>query len=103
VGRQALAALTGARAQEMRIEKARADSELQVAREIQKSLLPEVLPVIPGFEVAASSEACFSVGGDLEVEDETVLDEQVESVECRWCGAAGESIEVLVTEVDPAS
>ena len=65
VGRQALAALTGARAQEMRIEKARADSELQVAREIQKSLLPEVLPEIPGFQVAASSEACFSVGGDL--------------------------------------
>ncbi len=65
VGRQALAALTGARAQEMRIEKARADSELQVAREIQKSLLPEVLPVIQGFEVAASSEPCFSVGGDL--------------------------------------
>ncbi len=49
----------------MRIEKARADSELQVAREIQKSLLPAVLPSIPGFEVAASSEACFSVGGDL--------------------------------------
>lgn len=65
VGRQALAALTGARAQEMRIEKARADSELQVAREIQKSLLPAVLPPIPGFDVAASSEACFSVGGDL--------------------------------------
>jgi sigma-B regulation protein RsbU (phosphoserine phosphatase) len=65
VGRQALAALTGARAQEMRIEKARADSELQVAREIQKSLLPAVLPEIPGFEVAGSSEACFSVGGDL--------------------------------------
>ena len=65
VGRQALAALTGARAQEMRIEKARADSELQVAREIQKSLLPAILPAMPGFEVAASSEACFSVGGDL--------------------------------------
>lgn len=65
VGRQALAALTGARAQEMRIEKARADSELRVAREIQKSLLPTVLPEIPGFEVAASSEPCFSVGGDL--------------------------------------
>ena len=44
----------------------------------------------------------FSVGGDLEVEDETVLEEHVESVECRWCGAAGESIEVLATEADPA-
>lgn len=65
VGRQALAALTGARAQELRIEKARADSELQVAREIQKRLLPAELPIIPGFDVAASSEPCFSVGGDL--------------------------------------
>ena len=65
VGRQALGAVTAARAQEMRIEKARADSELQVAREIQKSLLPAVLPRIPGYEVAASSEACLSVGGDL--------------------------------------
>ncbi|MBK5255271.1 MAG: SpoIIE family protein phosphatase [Vicinamibacteria bacterium] len=65
VGRQALAALTGSRAQELRIEKARADSELQVAREIQKRLLPAELPAIPGFDVAASSEACFSVGGDL--------------------------------------
>ena len=32
----------------------------------------------------------FSVGGDLTVEDETVLDERVDTVECRWCGAAGE-------------
>ncbi|MEZ5205225.1 MAG: hypothetical protein R2701_12845 [Acidimicrobiales bacterium] len=36
----------------------------------------------------------FTVGGELSVEDETVLDEQVESVECRWCGAAGR-VEVL--------
>lgn len=31
----------------------------------------------------------YSVGGELQVEDERVLDEVVESVECRWCGAAG--------------
>ena len=43
----------------------------------------------------------YSVGGDLDVEEETVLDEQVESVTCRWCGAAGESIEVV--PVDAAS
>jgi hypothetical protein len=35
----------------------------------------------------------FTVGGDLEVEDEEVLDEQVEAVTCRWCGATGERIE----------
>jgi hypothetical protein len=37
----------------------------------------------------------FTVGGDLSVEDEEVLDERVENVSCRWCGATGASIEVL--------
>lgn len=31
----------------------------------------------------------FTVGGHLSVEDEQVLDEVVESIECRWCGPAG--------------
>ena len=29
----------------------------------------------------------FTVGGELAVEDEQVLDEVVESVTCRWCGS----------------
>ena len=37
----------------------------------------------------------YTVGGDLEVEEETVLDETVEAVECRWCGASGDRIESL--------
>jgi hypothetical protein len=44
----------------------------------------------------------FSVGGDLEIEDETVLDEHVESVECRWCGASGDAIESVPVDVSPA-
>lgn len=40
----------------------------------------------------------YSVAGDLVVDEETVLDETVESVECRWCGASGDRIETL----DPA-
>jgi hypothetical protein len=36
----------------------------------------------------------YTVGGELDVEDEQVLDEVVESVECRWCGAAGR-VEVI--------
>ena len=36
----------------------------------------------------------FTMGGDLQVEDEVVLDESVEEVACRWCGD-GASIEVL--------
>jgi hypothetical protein len=37
----------------------------------------------------------YSIGGDLSVEEETVLDEQVEQVTCRWCGASGDRIEAL--------
>jgi DNA-directed RNA polymerase subunit RPC12/RpoP len=36
----------------------------------------------------------YTVGGDLEVEDEEVLDERVEEVACRWCGS-GASVERL--------
>jgi hypothetical protein len=36
----------------------------------------------------------YTVGGDLRLEDETVLDEHVDEVTCRWCGT-GNSIEQL--------
>ena len=41
----------------------------------------------------------FSVGGELTIEDEDVLDETVEEVTCRWCGN-GKGVEVL--ESDPS-
>lgn len=28
----------------------------------------------------------YTVGGDLEVEEEEVLSDEVEAVACRWCG-----------------
>jgi hypothetical protein len=34
----------------------------------------------------------YTIGGDLEVEEEDVLDERVEQVTCRWCNASGEQI-----------
>jgi hypothetical protein len=37
----------------------------------------------------------FSVSGDLTVEEEEILDEHIDGVDCRWCGASGASIEVL--------
>jgi hypothetical protein len=41
----------------------------------------------------------YSMGGDLTIEEESVLDEHVERVTCRWCGASGDAIEELsVTE-----
>jgi hypothetical protein len=40
----------------------------------------------------------FSVGGDLEVEDRELLNERVEEVTCRWCGATGDAIEQVPVE-----
>jgi hypothetical protein len=37
----------------------------------------------------------FSVGGELTIEDEEVLDERIDVVECRWCGATGDRIETV--------
>jgi hypothetical protein len=37
----------------------------------------------------------FSVGGDLAVDDTELLEERIESIACRWCGATGPAIERL--------
>jgi serine phosphatase RsbU (regulator of sigma subunit) len=39
--------------------------ELQLAREVQLSLLPQQLPEIPGFQIAASMRTANTVGGDF--------------------------------------
>ncbi len=36
----------------------------------------------------------FSIGGDLRIESEEVLQETVDEVSCRWCGHS-KSIEVI--------
>jgi DNA-directed RNA polymerase subunit RPC12/RpoP len=36
----------------------------------------------------------FTIGGELTVEDEEVLSEEVEEIACRWCGS-GQSVEVF--------
>lgn len=36
----------------------------------------------------------YTVGGELRIEDETVLDEHVDEVTCRWCGT-GTAVEQL--------
>lgn len=47
------------------IEKQRLDRELEVARSIQRSLLPEREPYLPGFRFAASMSPMHAVGGDF--------------------------------------
>jgi len=46
------------------IEKERMEQELIVAQQMQRSLLPHVLPQSPQFEIAARSVPAYEVGGD---------------------------------------
>jgi hypothetical protein len=39
----------------------------------------------------------FTVGGELSIEEEQVLAEEIEDVVCRWCGS-GKGVEQLATE-----
>lgn len=36
----------------------------------------------------------YSVGGELEIEDEEVLSAQIEDVSCRWCGTGTSVVEI---------
>jgi hypothetical protein len=42
----------------------------------------------------------YTIGGDLEIEDEDVLEERVEQVTCRWCNAAGDEIGIESAEAE---
>jgi phosphoserine phosphatase RsbU/P len=46
------------------LEKQKQDSEMQIAAEVQRALLPEHLPQAPGYEFYASYESAQAVGGD---------------------------------------
>lgn len=52
-------------AQAQIIEKERLERELQVAHEIQESILPHTLPVIPGVDMGVIMRPARAVGGDL--------------------------------------
>lgn len=39
----------------------------------------------------------YSVGGDLEVEETEVLEQEVEDVSCRWCGSS-RAVEAITEE-----
>lgn len=42
----------------------------------------------------------FSLGGDMTVEEEEVLDHQIERVVCRWCGSTDVTEEAAVALED---
>ncbi len=45
----------------------------------------------------------YTIGGDLEIEDEEVLDEAIESVTCRWCNATGDTVVAEARETSDVS
>jgi sigma-B regulation protein RsbU (phosphoserine phosphatase) len=61
---QAAVALENARNHKRNVEFARLQQDLDAARNIQRSLLPQKLPAIPGYSVAFRSNTCYEVGGD---------------------------------------
>ena len=64
IGNLAIISLENARLFKEAIEKQKLEDELMIAREIQKGLLPSVLPDIPGFQVSAANISSKQVGGD---------------------------------------
>jgi sigma-B regulation protein RsbU (phosphoserine phosphatase) len=46
-------------------EKERYTKELEIAKSIQKSFLPDTVPSIPGFEIAAFTLPAMEIGGDF--------------------------------------
>ncbi|HTW62625.1 MAG TPA: PP2C family protein-serine/threonine phosphatase [Terracidiphilus sp.] len=61
---QAALALENARNHKRNLEFARLQQDLDAARQIQRSLLPQRLPQIAGYSVGFRSDTCYEVGGD---------------------------------------
>ena len=61
---QAAVALENARNHKRNLEFARVQQDLDAARGIQRSLLPNKLPSIAGYSLAFRSDTCYEVGGD---------------------------------------
>lgn len=61
---QAAVALENARNHERNLQWARVQQDLDAARNIQRSLLPQTLPTINGYSLGFKSVTCYEVGGD---------------------------------------
>ena len=61
---QAAVALENARNHERNLQWARVQQDLDAARQIQRSLLPQRMPSVTGYSIAVRSQTCYEVGGD---------------------------------------
>ena len=44
----------------------------------------------------------YSLGGELQIEEEEILEHNIEKVTCRWCGRS-DSIETVAADVEEAT
>lgn len=65
IANQAAAAIENALLQAQAEEKKKLERELEVARQIQSSLLPGCCPLIPGYQLTAEWRSARQVGGDF--------------------------------------
>jgi sigma-B regulation protein RsbU (phosphoserine phosphatase) len=61
---QAAVAVENARYHQRNLEWVRLQRDLEAARAIQRSLLPQEMPTIDGYSIGVRSSACYEVGGD---------------------------------------
>lgn len=64
VALQASVAIENARYHERNVAWVRLEQDLGAARTVQRSLLPQTMPDLPGYRLAVRSSACYEVGGD---------------------------------------
>jgi sigma-B regulation protein RsbU (phosphoserine phosphatase) len=64
IAHSAAIAIENARLYRVAVEKGRMERELQVARELQASLLPKTTPQVPGWEFAAAWQPARQTSGD---------------------------------------
>jgi serine phosphatase RsbU (regulator of sigma subunit) len=62
---QASVAIENAQFHQRTVAWQRLESDLANARLVQRSLLPQQMPAIPGYTLAMRSVTCYAVGGDL--------------------------------------
>lgn len=64
VAGQAAITFENARLLQSYLEKMKQDSEMEIARKVQRALLPEFLPAVDGWQFFASYDSAQAVGGD---------------------------------------
>jgi sigma-B regulation protein RsbU (phosphoserine phosphatase) len=65
VATQCAVAITNARLYRKAIEGAKMEEQMRLAGAVQRRMIPEKAPSMPGLDIAAAYQPCFQIGGDL--------------------------------------